>query len=290
MKTIFIAIDFTSASVDACRYGFSLAQRWSARVVLFHAFKTAISIPEAFAVIDAADLKKTAEFELNKLAKEILGENQLKYDVLAADGDAADLINMYTPKYDDCLIVCGMKKDGKFLKRLFGDTITELIKHITVPILIVPEQTTYKPISHISMATDFQLDTDIKTLTPILSMAKINESRLSVVRVMSTSASVIEELNFRSERITDYLSACHPEFVFLKSDDVAEGINNFIKSKNSDLLVMITHPHSFMERVFDKSESRSILFELSVPLLLLPELKIFNGGKQQKQSPKYNRV
>jgi nucleotide-binding universal stress UspA family protein len=274
MKTIFIAVDFSAASIDACTYGIALAERWESSVILFHAFKSAVSIPEAFAVINSDELKFTAEKELQKLAQKIIGTKQLKYEVMAADGDAAELILMYLQKYEDCMLVCGMKSKGNLLRKLFGDTITALLKEIHFPILVVPEGTADINLHKFVFATDFHLDTDIRTLIPVLSFAKLGTSKIVVLRVMHTDATAIEELNYRSERITDFLSSYHPEFVFLKSDDISDSICKYIKSNQIDLLVMITKPHTFMERIFDKSEARSILFELSIPLLLLPEINM----------------
>jgi nucleotide-binding universal stress UspA family protein len=274
MKTVFIAVDFSAASIDACKVGIELAEQWKAKVILFHAFKSAVSIPEAFAVINSDELKYTAEKELQKLALKIIGEKPIKYEVMAADGDPVELILRYIQKYEDPLVVCGLKLKGKLLMRLFGDVITGLLTHIHFPMLVVPEGKVLFNWSKIVFATDFHLDTDIRTLSPILSFAKLNSAQMSVLRIMSTDAAVIEEMNYRSERITDFLSAYHPDFVFLRSDDVSDCICKYIKQHKTDLLVMITKPHSFLERVFDKSETRTVLHELSVPLLLLPEITI----------------
>ena len=281
MEIVFIGVDFSAASLDACNIGFSLAEQWKSRVILFHAFKSAVSIPEAFAVINSDELKYTAEKELHKLADKIIGEKQVKYDVIAADGDADELIVRYIQKYNAPLVICGLKQKGKLLLRLFGDTITGMMRHINFPVLVVPEGLSYCKWQKIVFATDFHLDTDIKTLMPILSFAKLNTAKVSVLRIMPTDASVVEELNYHSERITDFLSAYHPDFVFLRSDDVSDSICDYVKKNQADLLVMITQPHPLMERVFDKSETRSVLHELSVPLLLLPEITI-NLRKQSE--------
>ena len=274
MKTVFIAVDFSAASLDACKVGIRLAEQWKARVILFHAFKSAVSIPEAFAVINSDELKYTAEKELQKLAIELIGANTLKYEVMAADGDPAELILRYIQKYEDPLVVCGLKLKGKLLMRLFGDVITGLLTHIHFPMLVVPEGKILYNWENIVFATDFHLDTDIRTLAPVLSFARLGSAQITVLRIMPTDAAVIEEMNYRSERITDFLSTYHPDFVFLRSDDVSASICKYIKEHNTDLLVMITKPHSFIERVFDKSETRTVLHDLFVPLLLLPEITI----------------
>lgn len=90
---------------------------------------------------------------------------------------------------------------------------------------------------------------------------------------MPTNTAVIEELDYRSERITDFLSAYHTDF-FLLSDDVSESIIKYTREHKTDLLIMITTPHTLLERVFDKSETRAVLHDLFVPLLLLPEIRV----------------
>lgn len=66
MKTIFIAVDFSTHSKSIIKYGMALAQAMKARIVLFHVFQTAVTILEANALLNAQELKLTAENALKK--------------------------------------------------------------------------------------------------------------------------------------------------------------------------------------------------------------------------------
>ena len=288
MKTIFIAVDFSTTSYNAVRYGIELAKLLNAKLVLFHVFHTAVSIPEAYAVVSSDELKSTAESELKKMYHELKGDASLKMDTLAVEGNVAKMILTYAEKYDECLIVCGLRKSGQMIQKLFGNTITELMNLSQIPIMVIPESLEFKKINTMVFATDLSLETDIHSLSPLLTIGEINHSTLTVLRVMSTDLSVIEEINYRSERLSRYLQLLTPKFEFIKSDEIARSIDQFVDEHDVDLLSLMPRHHSFFEKIFISSEARKLLFITDVPLLLLPEFKI--KILPQDKNRKYNRV
>lgn len=288
MKTLFIAVDFSTTSYNALRYAVEMAKLMKAKLVLFHVFHTAVSIPDAYAVVTADELKSTAESELKKMYNDLKGDVSLGVNVIAVEGNVARMILTYAEKYEDCIIICGLRKSGKNIQRLFGNTVTELMNTSRIPLLVIPENMEFKKIYTIVFATDLSLNTDIHSLNPLLKIGEVNHSKLTVLRVMSTDLSVMEEINFRSERLRTHLQLMSPKFEFIKSDEIAHSIDRYVDEHAVDLLTLMPRHHSFFEKIFISSETKKLLFITDIPLLLLPEIKL--TSLQEDQSQKYNSI
>lgn len=274
MKTIFIATDFTETSYNAVKYGFCLADVLKSRVVLFHVYKTAVSIPEAYAVVTSEELRIAAEKELNRLSNEYKINSNLPVVCLAVEGDTDELILKYANKHDDCLIVCGRKNSGKFIQKWFGNTIVTLINKSNIPLLVVPEGYEFKKIKKMVFATDLSLDTDIRTLSPLLDIGEKNDSKLIVLRVMGMELNVVEEINYRSDRLNSFLNVLEPHYKFIKSENISGSIEKYLEENNADMVSLMPRQHNIFEKIFEKSESKKMLFLSKLPILYLPEIKI----------------
>ncbi|HEY1022209.1 MAG TPA: hypothetical protein VGE06_07835, partial [Flavisolibacter sp.] len=55
----------------------------------------------------------------------------------------------------------------------------------------------------------------------------------------------------------------------VEHDDVDKGILNFVNIHPTDLLAMIAHHHSILERWFNPIHTRSVSFASRLPLLVL---------------------
>jgi hypothetical protein len=58
MKTIFIAADFSTASLNACFYGIELAKAYQAKVILYTAFQVPILPPAAIDIVSAIEMEE----------------------------------------------------------------------------------------------------------------------------------------------------------------------------------------------------------------------------------------
>ena len=273
MKTIFIVTDFSDASHNASRYGIELADFFGAGVVLFNAYSVPVSIPETYVVIDPGDIRKSAEEKLQAEVLKLRKSTSQTFEILAEEGVAADIIISTAKKYDDCLIVCGMKGEGKSIKKVFGSTVTALARKSSIPMLVVPSDAIYAPIHNIALASDIDIETDIHTVDMLQDIGEKSGAKLYVVRVIKDTMDEVQELMNRSERMRHHLKSLDPEFVFPHSNNIGEALQDFVKEYNVQLLAMIPHHHNIMERLLFHSETKQLIFHTHVPLLVLPEVK-----------------
>jgi nucleotide-binding universal stress UspA family protein len=274
MKTIFIATDFSEASLDAVQYGLELAHLMGLKSVLFHAYHTAVTVPDAYAPVTAEELRQTAEKEMKRLGDQFRKTNNQSIDVLAVEGDLPDVLLSYTTRYPEVLLVCGMKGSGKRKWGLLGSSIMSVIRKSHSPVLAIPQGFKMTSISKMAFATDFNFETDIQTLRVFQEMGEHFKSKAIIVRITTGKYKTMEEIHYRSERLNVYLKKMDPEYVFLADKDVTDGLMRFADESNIDLMALIARPHNFMERLLGFSETRSMLYKTVRPLLILPEIKV----------------
>ncbi len=274
MKTILIATDFSEASVDAVKYGIELANLMGVHTVLFHAFHTAITVPDAYAPVTADELRHTAEKEMHILADMYRKKPNQLIDVLAVEGSLPDILLAYAKRYPDVLIVCGMKGKGERRFSLFGTSIISVIQKSLLPVMVIPKGCSMKKINKMAFATDFNFETDISTLKVFQEIGEYFKSKALIVRITTGKYKEIEEIHFRSERLNVYLKKMDPQYVFISDNDVTHGLIQFADQSDIDLLALVSRHHSFLERLFRQSETRSMLYKTEWPLLILPEVKV----------------
>jgi len=123
-------------------------------------------------------------------------------------------------------------------------------------------------------ATDLSLDTDIRTLSPLLDIGEKNDSKLIVLRVMGMELNVVEEINYRSDRLNSFLNVLEPHYKFIKSENISGSIEKYLEENNADMVSLMPRHHNIFEKIFEKSESKKMLFLSKLPILYLPEIKI----------------
>jgi hypothetical protein len=60
-------------------------------------------------------------------------------------------------------------------------------------------------------------------------------------------------------------------FTSLEDITINEGLERFLKQQPSDMLVMVAHEHSFLERIFNRPHTSNMAYETQIPLLVLQD-------------------
>jgi len=73
------------------------------------------------------------------------------------------------------------------------------------------------------------------------------------------------ELFLKENYKEDTLTSTH-----LYGENFEETLQNFIKENNIDILVMVTYPQNFWNRIFNPSKTKRMSYHSQVPLLAIP--------------------
>lgn len=271
MNTILVPVDFSPASRNAAAFAAELAKVLQARLLLFHAYMLPTPISEVpYAMVTVDNLQKENEEQIKKEADWLNSEYRLEVEKLVRIGIASDEIKTITKERPVDLIVMGMKGAGG-LDKIIGSTTINVSRKVKTPVLIIPHDAAYTPIKHITYASDFSYKTSLELFNPMLTLARTFGAKTHVlfVRQGHGGNSELELTGKRSNEII--FEGLDHEYVIIEEPSVNHGISKYLQQQSSELLVMVAHKHTFLERIFSKNHTTAMAYETHVPLLILQD-------------------
>lgn len=274
MKTILIATDFSNAANNAAAYGVELAKTFNARVILFSACQELpVPVSEVPVIISIEELQLQTNRQLADEARLLFANYGIPVSTCCKTGTTRKAILETVEEHRADLVVTGMKKKGKAVRRIVGSAVTELIGKIQVPMIVVPEETKFNYVAKIALATegDISPETDTHILDELRLIAERFHSKVFLVRVTQNRFAEAYEMLHGPFQLKRILRSLDPALAFPEGKNVPESLGKFIESYNINLLAMMPHKHSLFERWFVKSNTRAMAFECAIPLLILPD-------------------
>src|SRR5690606_936874 len=138
------------------------------------------------------------------------------------------------------------------------------------PLLIVPRNHGFEPISQVVYATDLR---DIRHVTPVESIIRLISqlsASLHIVHVDPATQGQTPDKIHRKDELLGMLGAVDPLFeVVGEARDKADGIFNYVETNQIDLILMASRDYGFFERLFHSSVSKKLLNIADVPVVLL---------------------
>lgn len=271
MNTILVPVDFSPASRNAAAFAAELAKILQTRLLLFHAYMLPTPISEVpYAMVTVDNLQKENEEQIKREADWLHNEYGLEVEKLVRIGIASDEIKTLTKERPIGLIVMGMKGAGG-LDKIIGSTTTNVARKVKTPVLVVPHDAAYAPIKHITYASDFSYKTSIELFKPMVMLARTFGAKTHVLFIRQSHGGNTEmELTGKRSNEIIFEGLDH-EYVIMEEPSVNHGISKYLQQQSSELLVMVAHKHTFLERVFSKNHTTVMAYQTHVPLLILQD-------------------
>jgi len=275
MKTILVATDFSDAAHNAALYAAELAKAFNARLILFNAYQQVpVPVSEAPAIPSLEELHLQAQQKLEEEAQIISAAGVLNVGISSKAGFVSDAILKTAEGVHADVIVAGMKKSGKGMRRFFGSVVTALVRKLNMPLIVVPEDVKYSPITTIALAneTDIAPETDKHILDTIRELGEKFNSRLYLIRVAKNKLAEAWQMLNSPFRITRLLRTLDPVYKCIEGRDISKALNEFNAAYHVNMLALLPQRHSLVDRWFIKSNTRAMIFETPFPLLILPQI------------------
>ncbi len=281
-ENILIPVDFSDVSQNALEYGVAFAESINANVTLFHA----VSYPGADPLAPAYDHSATvAQSELINQREDIARDNMQKQvdqlkermslkgtiDYVIAVGFPVDEIMRVTEENDYHFIIMGTKGESNYEDTILGSITSNVIRKSNLPVLAVPEGTSYNGISHIAYATNYH-EGDKEALHKLFQLSqKFQNTKITALHVQTEDENVEENANQLKQIIEKEPYGENVIMDTIESEDIETGINEYIRSNNVDIVAMLMRNMGFIRRMFDPSITKQMAFHSEVPLLVFHE-------------------
>lgn len=270
MKTLLVPTDFSPIAKNASDYAFEMARSIEATVVLAHVYSLPVAISEVPVVVISEDeVRKNAERQLADLKKEYeakYGEAVKVYTELMF-GAVEDELEDLCKKLNPLAVVMATKGAGGLERIVFGSNTLTAIKHLTVPVIVVPPNAKFKKIENIGFATDFK---NVKEVTPkeeIELFTRLFNAKLHILNIDFKDKHFTAETPEESLNLETMLEDLSPEFHHIEEVDFERAINHFADENKIDMVLLVPRKHKLLDSLFGKSHSKEMALHTRVPMM-----------------------
>ncbi|CAN5889717.1 hypothetical protein BH24BAC1_BH24BAC1_32800 [soil metagenome] len=215
MKTLLCLTDFSACAGNAVQYAHELAQRMNSRMTLFHSLTVPVcpgfvtcggEAEESFldSTLQERVVQEKLKANLNQL-EDLEWGLPVRYTGKVKQGPLNETISAVVTEEKADLAVVGYEGKKSLKKILLLSTASEVIRKAFCPVLIVPRQTTFRPLRTIVFATDLRGE-PASGLDMVLKTAQVFEAKILFLHIQtdgSESAQPVteEQLNRIYQRL-----------------------------------------------------------------------------------------
>jgi len=269
MPLIITATDFSEIANNAVHYACKIASATGATVTVFHTFMIPVSFNDnPMPVMPIEDGKEIAEESM----KQLLGVLQRTYPDVQINshvtfGDITESLQEYVEKQHPWLIIIGNSSTENGTYWLGSNLVSEM-RRIRSSIIAVSPDTSYAPVKDVCFACDLKHPASELPINELLELVVTIKAKLHILNVGHNKSFGIE-IPAEANALRESLKEIDPEYHFVDSDDVEEGIKDFIALNNIDWLIVAPHKHSFFESLFRKNHTKEIVRKIHIPIVAL---------------------
>src|SRR5579872_304733 len=269
MKPIVVPVNFSAASNHAARYAADLATMTGGKLHLIHI----LQIPPTFSEYPMPEsafeaLRDSASDRLKSLAGELVKRTAARVPVETdiKIGSVDSNLRKYCESVKPFVIVMGAA--GSPLDRfLSGSATLDALRHLPIPLLVVPEGIDFQKPGRILLACDLE---EIRTgmadgIGFLIELKALFGSQFEVVNVTTPGDEGKGQAEFAFSAWRARLKEIHPELHFVHDSTVVHGIDEYLKEHPADWLVVFPKRHSFYE--LHQSRTKKIVLHSHLPIM-----------------------
>jgi nucleotide-binding universal stress UspA family protein len=267
MKPIIIPTDFTPAADTAAHYGAQLAQIINADILLLHLYVIPITINETpVLILSGEELKKNADAALERRKDELQKTYpQLPIRTESRLGEVVDELTEVCKEVQPFAVVMSTNSYTTTELALFGSNTLSVIRRLAYPVITVQRGASFQPLKTIVLATDLQ-NVDKTPAVRIIEMVKLFTASLHVVHINNK-----KEAEETPDRLVKLLQEAAPIYTSIQDNNVRHGLETYIKQVAADLLIILPHEHTWIEKFFFKLHTKDLVNHSPIPVLCIPE-------------------
>ncbi|MFN4082985.1 MAG: universal stress protein [Bacteroidia bacterium] len=271
INNILVPTDFSKASYNALHYAIGLCTKAKANLQVIHINHVALvdaSMPAETYQMFVNEIEQSAKENFEKLENEILKSCGVPYSMHTRYGFVGDEVCNFAENNNIDLVVMGTTGASGITELLIGSNAATVVGKCEVPVLVVPPNISYKPLTKIVYATDYN-EPEFPAVMRLIFYAELYDCELHIVHVKTDYDRYFNAKNNFFNKNKDNLTYPKLKFVNLPQGDVISSINEYVKENNADLLVMAKHNRNFFDKLFHRSLSKQMAYHTTLPLLIL---------------------
>ena len=277
MQTILVPVDFSTTAYNAAVYALELGKQLQVqKVILYHSYELPVVSDGGLAVpllVGVDDIQKTSSEALENLLnnlKEKVEYVPFEIETYHTYNSTVNGIKEAVQEKQANLIVMGITGGNAIEQALIGSNTIEVSKEVTIPLIIVPANATFKPIRNTVLACSMNNIYDNMPIEHILNFITNAKSNFQVLHVETNGKmSDYSGTNFESMALHTLFAEHVPKYHFVHNTNFIEGVNDFADKNSTDMVIVIPQKHGLFESLFTKSHTKQLAFHSHVPIMVV---------------------
>lgn len=276
MKHILVPTNLLDYAENAATYAVQFAAAFEARITLLHTFHIPVvdpMVPSEY-LTEMAEMaekraRKSMENEVARL-KSLFPHIDVDIDFHTCMGFAADEILSMADKMGVSTILMGTRHKDTLQRILVGSVMGNVLENAKVPVIVVPSEVEFKPISNVMFASEYNDSEDIQSIKQALAFVSQLKATLYSVHVDSEEPdeNEISRLDGIRQLFHHEIADGRLHFANINDEDVVSALLDFSRHNNIEMMMMVTHKRSFFAKIFDRSLTKTMAFRSDIPLIV----------------------
>lgn len=267
MKKILVPTDFTPLSENALWYACEMSTLLKAEVYIL----TIQSLPASDDANMAVELIRTIQEASEEKLKILKGNAvkkfpSLKFSTHFGFGIPSLTVKDYLDSGEFDMVIMGSMGTAGIDRFLFGSVAEAISKHSPCPVIILHEETSYKPLKKIAVAIDinYNFKASYTVIHRIVDFASMFGAKVHWFYINNKHKEPkTEDIHFSIDKDESITIEMH------NSDNVEKGIGSYCKSNKPDLLVILKRDYGLVEKLFHHSVFSEVLHQQSLPIMVI---------------------
>ncbi|TKB97669.1 universal stress protein [Pedobacter cryophilus] len=272
MKTfnILIPTDFSAESEQAFQSAIVLAKNLDANIHLLHVIQANDAIiAENPDLSEAVDLVAFHKKEANAIQKfNALKEAGLDFEPHVKIGLLTKEINKTSRELNANLVIMGTKGSSGFMEKISGSEAQHVVRQLEVPVLTLRPGTSLNELKNILLVADYEHFGKGEQINMIKQIADAFDSTIHLLQILKEgdepyADEILEQMKFFAKEHQLVKFETH----FYRDKKIAEGVRNFNKEAEMDLVCIRTHGRKGISHLLFGSIAERLVNHCLKPLL-----------------------
>ncbi|MEO5788224.1 MAG: universal stress protein [Gelidibacter sp.] len=276
MISILLPTDFSENSKNAITYATEFFKHQTVAFFFMHAYyNEAHSYDEMvsrgvfYEIVDS--VRNRSERNLENMVAEIKKSTpnpRHTYQVISSYKTLVEAANLISEAKNIDLIVMGTTGKSNQRRLKFGSNTFQVLKSVKCPVLAIPSHYKMTELKNILFPTDYRVLYKERELKLLNTLAESYRSLITVLHISKNKKLTVKQ-GENQAFINNTVKSTEVDFCIENNKDIALSIQEYIKNKEIELLVMVNTRHSFWEKILLESTIDHIGIDLKIPLLVL---------------------
>jgi nucleotide-binding universal stress UspA family protein len=273
MKAIIVPVNFSPCAHNAALYAADLAKVMKADLHLVHVIQVPVTSVEMVmteymyeSMVDSANTSlKELQVELTRHT-----HGRVWVEISLQVGGLGVKVKELCQEIKPYAIILG--STGPTLEKfLTGSPLASLLHNLEYPVLVIPEKVSFRHYDRILLACDLDdIGSGLPQSLPLLKELRDHfGSRFDVITVETPKVLASEQAVFESDAWKESFKDLYPDIHFIRTHKVDEGIREYLKDHEADLVMVFPKKHGLFE--FHVSQSRKFAKHSPIPVMSLHE-------------------